>query len=196
MALFYPPHRSRQPWGYVWAVTLPCQECGRRFPITGSLVLRHPLPQKHDLGQSYKIVVNRKNGTFKVVIHDGPPETPPTLVALTKNGKGVRGKVAVCPFCEHVHAKDLHTRLAGEGLGEDVLLIAADIDARVGKSFRVPSTAEYKAIFLAQDALAAEPDFSVGLPAIPNEKIPGVNTHTIKAIFYGAKTYGDLMNAR
>ena len=37
-------HDGKQPWGYLWAVTLPCQECGRRFPLTGSLMLRHPLP--------------------------------------------------------------------------------------------------------------------------------------------------------
>lgn len=33
----YPQHNGSAPWGYVWAVTLPCQECGRRFPLTGSL---------------------------------------------------------------------------------------------------------------------------------------------------------------
>lgn len=196
MAPFYPPHERQQPWGYIWALTLPCQECGRRFPLTGSLVLRHPLPSKRDPGQSYEIVVDRKAGTFKAVAHDGPPKGPPTLVALTKNGKGVRGKVAVCPFCEHVHSKELHTRLAGEGLCEDALLIAADIDNSVGKSFRAPTRGEHDAISLAYKALMKEPDFAVGLPAAPSETIPAVNTHTIKAIFYGARTYGDLMNFR
>ena len=55
MADVYPQVDGRQPWGYVWAVTLPCQECGHRFPLTGSLVLRHPLPAKKDPGQSYWI---------------------------------------------------------------------------------------------------------------------------------------------
>ena len=35
MVEFYPKYSGHQPWGYLWAVTLPCQECGRRFPVTG-----------------------------------------------------------------------------------------------------------------------------------------------------------------
>ena len=169
MGYFYPPYKGRQPWGYVWAITLPCQECRRRFPVTGSLVLRHALSTKGDPGQSYRIVVDREAGTYTALVHDGPPMGPPTLVALTKNGKSVRGKVAVCPFCEHVHAKDLHTRLAGEGLGEDVLLVAADLDPVVGKSFRTPTSAEYEAVVHANAAISSEPDFGVGLSANPDE---------------------------
>ena len=44
---------------------LPCQECGRRFPLTGSLTLRFPLPRKKDPGQSYRIEVDRAAGTFR-----------------------------------------------------------------------------------------------------------------------------------
>src|SRR5206468_2497355 len=73
---------DRYPWGYVWAVTLPCQECGNRFPITGSLVLRHPLPGKDDLGQSYRITADIDAGTWDVVVHDGPPTGTPTKVTL------------------------------------------------------------------------------------------------------------------
>jgi putative DNA methylase len=196
MMPFYPTHNKRQPWGYVWAITLPCQECRRRFPVTGSLILRHPLAAKKDLGQSYRIVVDRSAGTFAAVVHDGPPDGRPTLVALTKDGKNIRGKVAVCPFCNYVHPKDLHTRLAAEGLGEDALLVAADIDQVVGKSFRSPSFGEYKGVKLAAEAIKAERDFAIGLAAAPNETIPIVNTNTIKAISYGSKTYSDLMNTR
>ena len=46
MADVYPMVEGKQPWGYLWAATLPCQECGLRFPVTGSFVLRHPLPAK------------------------------------------------------------------------------------------------------------------------------------------------------
>ena len=35
--LFYPAVDGRLPWGYLWAITLPCQECGTRFPLVGSL---------------------------------------------------------------------------------------------------------------------------------------------------------------
>jgi putative DNA methylase len=94
MADFYPKIDDRQPWGYLWAVSLPCQECGNRFPLTGSLVLRHPLPAKHDLGQSYRIEVDRGSGEYRAVVHDGVPTFKPTLVAMMKAGKAVRGKAA------------------------------------------------------------------------------------------------------
>src|SRR5262249_51408716 len=42
MQEFYPRVDGRQPWGYLWAATIPCQECGTRFPLTGNLALRHP----------------------------------------------------------------------------------------------------------------------------------------------------------
>ncbi|MHB8186745.1 MAG: DUF1156 domain-containing protein [Dermatophilaceae bacterium] len=58
MSEFYPVINGRQPWGYVWALTLPCQECGRRFPLTGSLALRPPNSRKSDPGQSYRIDVD------------------------------------------------------------------------------------------------------------------------------------------
>ena len=46
-----------------------------------------------------------RTGEFRAVVHDGPPEGQPTLVATMKGGKAVRGKAAICPFCEHVHPK-------------------------------------------------------------------------------------------
>ena len=196
MAPFYPKHNGKQPWGYLWAVTLPCQECGRRFPLTGSLVLRHPLPCKNDDGQSYRITADRATGTFEAEVHSGPPNGKPTLVTMTKGGKAVRGKVAVCPFCEHVHAKDLFTRLAAEGLGEDVLLVAADLDDAVGKFFRKPEPAEKDAIRAAQSALAQEVPCDPGLPAVPNERIPPGNNDTVRPSMYGARSYGDLCCAR
>ncbi len=111
-------------------------------------------------------------------------------------GKKVKGKSAVCPFCDHSHPKDTHQRLAAEGLGQDALLVAVDIDKRVGKSFRGPTSEEFDAVAAASQALADEPDFAPGLPAVPNEAIPDNNGATIRPQLYGAKTYGDLCNDR
>jgi putative DNA methylase len=196
MAEFYPAVNQRQPWGYLWAVTLPCQECGRRFPLTGSLVLRYPLAVKHDPGQSYRIEVDRAAGTVRAVVHEGAPTGQPTLVTVARGGKGQRGKAAVCPFCEHVHPKDVHTRLAAEGLGEDILLLAADLDDDVGKLFREPTAVELRAAAMAGAALRAEPPFAPGVSAVPDEQIPDGDAHTVRPSMYGAKTYGDLCNDR
>jgi len=192
----YPKVGGRQPWGYLWAVTLPCEECGNRFPLTGSLVLRHLLPVKGDPGQSYRIEVDRKAGTFTAVVHDGPPTGQPTLAATLKAGKAVRGKSALCPFCSHVHAKATHTRLMAEGLGQDALLVAADLDPVVGKAFRQPTEAERDAALAATASLSEEPEFARGLPAVPDEPIPAGNNHTVRPSLYGATTYGQLCNDR
>lgn len=196
MGEVYPEVDGVRPWGYLWAVTLPCQECGNRFPLTGSLVLRHPLATKDDPGQSYRIEADRSTGRFRAVVHDGPPRGRPTLTATIKGGKAVRGKAAVCPFCEHPHPKATHTRLASEGLGRDALLVAGDIDPIVGKVFRQPTDSEQEAAEGAAPLLAAEPDFVPGIPAVPDERIPAGNNDTVRPSMYGAKSYGEMCNAR
>jgi len=196
MADAYPQVNGRQPWGYLWAATLPCEECGHRFPLTGSLVLRHPLPVKNDPGQSYRIEVVRSAGTFRAVVHQGAPTGQPTLIATIRGGKAVRGKSGICPFCSHVHSKATHTRLMADGLGRDALLVAADLDPSVGKSFREPSASERAAAAAATRWLSEEPDFARGVSAVPGERIPAGNNHTVRPSLYGARTYGDLCNDR
>jgi len=196
MADFYPMVNGQQPWGYLCAVTLPCQECGRRFPLVGSFQLRRPNPNKGDPGQSYFIDADRKSGTYTVVVHDGPPTHQPTrIVAPGKHKYDSGGKVAVCPFCSHVHPKDVHTRLADAGLGEDVVLVAADVDSRVGKHYRLATEAEIDGAVKASSALASEAPFG-SLPARPDEVVPPGNTRTIQPLMYGARTYGDFCNDR
>lgn len=196
MASLYPKVGGERPWGYLWAVTLPCQECGNRFPLTGSLILRHPLPAKHDTGQSYRIEADRSTGEFRAVVHGGRPTAQPTLVAMIRGGKAVRGKAAICPFCGHVHPKPTHTRLMAAGYGEDALLVAADLDRHVGKSFREPAEEERRAAERASAELAGEPEFARGMAAVPDECIPSGNNHTVRPSLYGAQTYGDLCNNR
>jgi putative DNA methylase len=196
MSEFYPKVAGEQPWGYLWAITLPCQECGRRFPMTGALALRGANVKKNDPGQSYRIDTDTTEGSWAIVVHDGPPTGTPTRVQAGKSKYSSSGKVAVCPFCDHVHPKDVHTRLAREGLSEDAVLLAADIDKEVGKFYREVTPAEREAIEAASKALAAEPNFPNGLTAMPDECIPDGNTWTVQASVYGAKTYGDMCNTR
>lgn len=189
---YYPVVDGKRPWGYLWAVTLPCQNCGNRFPLTGSLVLRHPLPKKNDEGQSYRIVVDRSAGTFHAEVHAGPPKDTPTLVSP----KGARGKAAVCPFCEHSHTKDVYTRLMRERRSGDVLLVVADLDDTVGKAFRTPTDADLDPIDSVSAALAAEPDFAPGIPARPDEQVPAGNNDTVRPSLYGYTGYGEFCNDR
>jgi putative DNA methylase len=205
MENFYPGVAGRRPWGYLWAVTLPCQECGRRFPLVGSYELRRPATRKaargrgriHDPGQSYYIDADATTGTFRAVIHDGLPRRTPTLAnAIGSNNKKIRGKSAVCPFCGHAHTLPTHQRLAGEGQGQDVLLLVADLSDDLGKEFRAPEPAEIEAAAASCAALAMEMDFAPGLPAIPHELIPAEIGALVRPQLYGARTYGDLMCSR
>lgn len=196
MAPYYEAIGGVAPLGYLWAVTLPCQECHRRFPLTGSLVLRRPNLRKNDLGQSYDIHVDSSAGTFRAIVHDGEPTGSPTLQAPLKAGKAVRGKAAICSFCGHVHPKDLHTRLAAEGQGRDALLVVAEPHDRWGRAFRAPTESELAQVVAASQALLGEPAFAAGLPARPHERIPENNGATIRPQLYGAVSYGDLCNDR
>lgn len=201
MAEFYPAVDGKQPWGYLWAVTLPCQECGRRFPLVGSYNLRLPSmkratrirAQHNDPGQSYFIAADPVAGTFSAVVHDGPPRKTPTLANAIVGGRAARGKTAVCPFCGYSHPLETHKRLAQEGHGLDTLLVVADHDDVVGKSFRAPTQAELAAAASASPALARERGFSPLLPAIPDEQIPLNSGATIRPQLYGARTYGEMM---
>jgi len=197
MRSFYPKLGQGQPWGYVWALTLPCQECDRRFPLIGSLILRHPAPKRNDPGQSFRLVVDRQAGTFYAQVHEGSPTDSPTRVVPEGKSKyDAAGKSAICPFCGHGHSKDLQTRLARLGQLRDAQLLAADLDSVVGKSFRPLTQEELDAGVQAEAALSAQPPFADGLPAVPDEPIPPANTWTVQPLVYGAKVYGDLCNAR
>jgi putative DNA methylase len=205
MRPFYPAVGDRQPWGYIWAVTLPCQECGHRFPLVGAYQLRKPGQRNdpdtgtkfHDPGQSFFVQGDAKTGEFSVVVHDGEPQRSPTLAnAVDAHGNKVRGKAAVCCHCGHVHPVKVHQRLAGEGLGRDALLLVAELDPVAGKSYRTPIAAEAEAVAEAERQLAQEAPFSPLLPAVPDEVIPPEIGALVRPQLYGANTYGDLMCGR
>ena len=80
-------------------------------------------------------------------------------------------------------------------MGEDALLVAADLDEHVGKIFREPTASGAGRGRTAARLLADEKTFGE-FPAVPDEGIPVGNSDTVRASVYGAKTYGDLCNTR
>jgi putative DNA methylase len=195
LSAYYPTHGGKYPWGYFWASTLPCQECGRRFPLVGELHLRLPREKKQDKGQSFYLDADKSTGLVRAVVHDGPPIGQPTRVLAGKSKFSSSGRVAVCPFCSHVHSKAVHTRLSAEGMREDLLLVAADIADDGNKVFREPTADEFAGAETARLALVGEEPFG-DIPARPDEAIPPGNSWTIQAVNYGDSTYGDLMEPR
>jgi adenine-specific DNA methylase len=196
MGEFYPIVNGQRPWGYVWAVTLPCANCGNRFPLTGSLKLRNPKtkkrPKADDPGQSYRIVADTASGTFRAEVHDGPPASQPTLVKVA----GKRGKTAVCCFCAHAHPLDTVKRMMRDHLHDDAMLVVADFDDNVGKRYREPTDADIAPLKAVGAALKAESPFRPELPAVPTEKLDTGLSAFIGPAGYGYQSWGDLCNDR
>jgi putative DNA methylase len=201
----YPRVEDKQPWGYLWAVTLPCLDCGHRFPLVGAYELRKAGlrgdrsngSRVADSGQSYYVEGDLDTGAITVFVHDGPPRRNPILSnSLDSQGKKIRGKSAICPHCGHVHSVKTHQRMASEGLGRDRLLIVADLDPVFGKVYRLPVEAEIQAVERAENEIGMEPGFSPVLPAVPDERIPPEIGALVRPQLYGAEVYGDLMCTR
>ena len=191
MSEFYPERAESQPWGYLWSVTIPCQECGQRFPLIGSYEL---MPARGDRNAvAFYIDADRSTGKWEAIVNPGKPTKEPTLTNAVLNGRKVAGKSAICVFCGHVHPLAVHRRMLQEGLGEDALVLTADIDNRSQKTFRQPTVEELQAADSASEALATEPPFTPFLAAIPDEGIAPGNNNIIGPSIYGAKTYGDFM---
>lgn len=186
-----PENGGKTPWGYLWAVTIPCDGCGRRFPLIGSMALRHPYNKTNDLGQSLKLTFN--GDVWSPEVHSGIPTQAPTFIAQ----EGRRGKSAKCPFpqCGHIHPLDVVKAKGFAGQYTDEMLVVAEADERTRqKTFRIPRPDEITA------ARAADPGnlppLNGRLSAVPDEPIHIGNSNTIQARVYGYLTYGSLMNNR
>lgn len=199
---YYPRNADgSRPWGYLWATTIPCDNCNARFPLVGSLVLRHPYRTVRDPGQYFSIEVDKDQKSWHVSVHDGVPSARPTFVAAP----GKRGKSARCPFCEHVHPLEAVKTKGFADQYRDALIAVAElsqvevVDDRgrtrtvERKVFRVASEEEHAAA-LAVD-LATQQPFGA-LSAAPIESIAPGNRHSVRGTAYGLTTFADLMGTR
>ena len=185
---YYPQNPDgRFPWAYLWAITIPCDNCKRRFPLIGSLVLRNPYGRTDDEGQALRLV--RRSDEWHTEVIDGLPDQQPTFAAAV----GRRGKSAVCLFCSHVHTLDSVKVKGFAGQYRDALLAVADGGDSPRKIWRRPRSDEITAAASADDTKFAPCGV---LSAVPDELIPPGNNHTIRASAYGYRMYGDLMNKR
>jgi putative DNA methylase len=177
------------PWGYLWTISIPCDGCGRRFPLLGSLVLRHPYTRTGDEGQALRIVVD--GDEWHAEVKDGLPDQAPTYSSIELvGGKKRKGKSARCLFCGHVHSLETVKAKGFAGEYRDEVLVAADTIGEVKKVFRTLQREEREAAYRV-DLVKLEPfgPFS----AVPDEPIPYGNVHTVMASGYGYRRFGSLM---
>jgi putative DNA methylase len=190
VAPYYPTNPDGSyPWGYLWAISIPCDGCGRRFPLIGSMVLRHPYTRTGDHGQALHLDVDRD--TWRAEVIDGTPDQAPTYSsAELAEGKKRKGKSARCLFCRHVHSLEAVKAKGFNGEYRDELLLAADTQGEAKKVFRTLRPEERAAA--AKVDLSSLPPFGP-YSAVPDERIPAGNVHTVMASGYGYRTFGSLM---
>ena len=187
---YYPRNPDgRFPWAYLWAVTMPCDRCKRRFPLVGSLVLRYPYLRTQDPGQALRLL--KRGDDWYTEVIDGAPDQQPTFAAPA----GRKGKSAVCLFCSHPHSLEAIKQKGKPPSSQfrDAMLAVADGGDSARKTWRCPRPDEITAAAAADDVEFAP--FGT-LSAVPDEPIPVGNEDTIRASAYGYRTYGDLMNSR
>lgn len=189
---FYPVVNGKRPWGYLWAITIPCVGCGNRLPLTASLTLRKKNSGRNDLGQSYRIASDRETGEFTTIVHDGLPIQQSTMIKIL----GRNGKTAICCFCELPHPLDTQKRLMRDGLAEDRLLVVADLDEVVGKKYRILTATDLQGLAGLANTLNSEPSFAVEIPAVPTEILTPNLTALVRPAGYGYSSYGNLCNDR
>lgn len=188
-ALYPLDDSGRFPWAYLWAVTIPCDQCRRRFPLIGTTTLRHPYKRTSDLGQSFQLVAD--GDQWLVEIQDGPSTQAPTFAAAD----GRKGKSARCLFCAHVHTLEAVKAKGFAKQYEDAIIAVADNPTdSTRKIWRTPRSDEIDAARRAD--LSSYGRLNDHISAVPDEAIPPGNQDTIRASGYGYGTYGELMNAR
>ncbi|MDJ0490298.1 DUF1156 domain-containing protein [Rhodococcus qingshengii] len=175
------------PWAYLWAVTIPCDQCKRPFPLVGNTTLRHPYKKTKDSGQSFRFIIEGE--AWHVEIHEGTATQAPTFAAAS----GKKGKNAHCLFCGHVHGLDAVKAKGAIGEFRDALIAVADGGDTPRKEWRSPRDDERATAESVE--LGTQEPFGT-LTAVPTEPIPAGNQDTIRASAYGYSTYGDLMNRR
>ena len=181
------------PWGYLWAITIVCDGCQRRFPLLGSMLLRHPNNKTGDLGQALALRID--GDAWAVEIVEGVPAQEPTYSSSDRgDGKKRKGKTARCPFCRHGHPLETVKAKGFAGEYADRLIAVADFISRSERGYRLPTDAERGALD-SVDLAAASID-GCPYPAVPHELIPDGNVHTVMASGYGYRRFGDLMCAR
>jgi putative DNA methylase len=211
LAEFYPadPDGST-PIAYLWARTVRCESpgCGAEIPLARSFWLCKKPNRKRAL--RYKIVRPRgapPEAEFEVFEPKSEKEVPPGTVTRAK---------AACPACNIVLPPErVRAQLAAQNGGADavfdekgrrtggarLLAVVTLKPGEQGRHYRLPTEADYQAVWKAQRRLKKildewERDGRKGLCPVPDEPLPPIGTLGFRVQRYGMLQWGDLFTAR
>ena len=215
LAEFYPadPDGST-PIAYLWARTVRCESpgCGAEIPLARSFWLCKKPNRKRAL--RYKIVRPRgapPEAEFEVFEPKSEKEVPPGTVTRAK---------AACPACNIVLPPErVRAQLAAQNGGADavfdekgrrtggarLLAVVTLKPGEQGRHYRLPTEADYQAVWKAQRRLKKildewERDGRKGLCPVPDEPTPAGGGSGAGRAFsvqrYGMLQWGDLFTAR
>ena len=211
LAEFYPadPDGST-PIAYLWARTVRCESpgCGAEIPLARSFWLCKKPNRKRAL--RYKVmrpVGDPPQIEFEVFEPASEKEVPPGTVSRAK---------ASCPACHIVLPPErVRAQLAAQRGGADavfdekgrrtggarLLAVVTLKPGEQGRHYRLPTEADYQAVWKAQRRLKEilaewEGGGRRGLCPVPDEPLPPIGTLGFRVQRYGMLQWGDLFTAR
>ena len=212
LAEFYPADpNGAKPIAYLWARTVRCEapNCGAEIPLIRSFWLCKKAARRRALRHK----VNRPGGHPPLIEFEvfGPRSDSQVPAATVSRAK------ASCLCCPSVLPPErVRAQLAAQRGGADVtfdsrgkrtsgarlLAVVTIQDDERGRSYRLPTEADYRAVHRAQRALEerARRPLPNGLLAVPDEPTPAGGGSGAGRAFsvqkYGMLQWGDLFSAR
>jgi len=230
LAEFYPRDPDgATPIAYLWARTVRCESpnCGAEIPLMRSFWLCKKANRKRAL-RFTSVRKSKPPGWGHFPWGHGEwgtgcfPEPQfeifePKLDKEVRNGTVTRAK-ATCLHCGTVLSPDrVRAQLAAQHGGADaavndkgvhgggarLMAVVTLREGEPGRHYRLPTKADYQAVFRAQKRLKEILDEWKGLPAdkrglcpVPDEPLPPIGTLGFRVQRYGMFQWGDLFTAR
>ncbi len=221
LAEFYPrdPDGAR-PIAYLWARTVRCEapNCGAEIPLVRSFWLCKKADRRRALRPKVRRAEGRKSPEQPRVEFE---IFTPSSEKEVRGGTVSRAK-ATCLCCNTVlHPDRVRAQLAAQRGGADVvfdeaspgrksgefpkriggarlLAVVTLRDGQPGRHYRLPTDADYAAVWKAQQRLkvVAAAKREDGLSPIPDEPLPPIGTLGFRVQKYGMLQWGDLFTAR
>lgn len=200
---------EEEPVAYLWARTVRCEasNCGAEIPLVRSFWLCKKPSRKWALRHK----IERPQGIPQVEFDVFEPKADSEV----SRGTVARAK-ATCLCCKSVMSPErVRAQIAAQSGGADsnfnekghrtggarILAVVTRSASKSGKSYRLPTKADYAAVHRSQarleDALSTwERDGKQELCPVPDEPLPPVGTLGFRVQRYGMLQWGDLFTAR